>query len=107
MISDQTCITQSSATTWLHPFWKRKIQSLKYRIFQFVCENIKLIQYCFLIGFGKDAIKSKKGAIRDLIVVPMTGKQFNLQGSPAISKWVKDLYNYIDDDYQHSYRSLS
>ena len=60
--------------------------SLKYRIFQLVCENIILIQYCFLFGFGKDAIKSKKGAIRDLIVVPRRGKQFNLQGSPAISK---------------------
>ena len=107
MISDQNCITQSSVTTLLHPFSKRKIQSLKYRIFQLVFENIILIQYCFLVGFGKDAIKSKKGAIRDLIVVPMTGKQFNLQGSPAISKWVKDLYNYIDDDYQHNYRSLS
>ena len=99
MISDQNCITQSSVTTLLHPFWKRKIQSLKYRIFQLVCENIILIQYCFLVGFGKDAIKSKKGAIRDLIVVPMTGEQFHLQGSPAISKWVKDIYNYIDDDY--------
>ena len=86
MISDQNCITQSSVTTLLHPFSKRKIQSLKYRIFQLVFENVILIQYCFLVGFGKDAIKSKKGAIRDLIVVPMRGKQFNLQGSPAISE---------------------
>ena len=86
MISDKNCITQSSVTTLLHPFSKHKIQSLKYRIFQLVCENIILIQSCFLVGFGKDAIKSKKGAIRDLIVVPMRGKQFNLQGSPAISE---------------------
>ena len=86
MISDQNCIRQSSVTTLLHPFLKRKIQSLKYRIFQLVFENIILIQYCFLVGFGKDAIKSKKGAIRDLIIVPMLGRQFNLQGSPAISE---------------------
>ena len=88
MISDKNCITQSSVTTLLHPFSKRKIQSLKYRIFQLVCENIILIQSCFLVGFRKDAIKSKKGAIRDLIVVPMRGKQFNLQGYPTISEWV-------------------
>ena len=30
MISDQTCTTQSSITTSLYPFWKRKIQLLVY-----------------------------------------------------------------------------
>ena len=34
MISDQNSTTQSSITALVHSFWKRRIQSLKYGIFQ-------------------------------------------------------------------------
>ena len=33
MISDQNCKTRSSITILLQPFWNRKIQSLRYRMF--------------------------------------------------------------------------
>ena len=43
--SNKREVTRTKKKKKKHSFWKRKIQSLKYRIFQLVCTNVLLIQY--------------------------------------------------------------
>ena len=69
MISDQNCKTRSSITILLQPFWNRKIQSLRYRMFlsgqMFYWSSGELVYRkliklflvsCNLIGLFKQAI---------------------------------------------------